>query len=1093
MKNKQVKFLCYSSAVLTALTAATMITTTTQASDSFLAKGVTTAVKAAATSDLIETDVTTEATDQVFQDVEVNETNFPDPGFRAFIQAELEEKTGQKKVITADVVKDWKTLETPFKATTVPIKTLDGIQLLTALESVTLQNTSCSDITPLAQLPVLDTLKVKDNQDITFSDTAHFSSILTLSINGGNYTTFNTTAFEKLTKLDIRNTPNLTSIEVNSPLLESISLQTGNEDSHLESLKIHKTTSLKSILVYGDDTFTDLTVDEKQPTLTSLTVHGGLTKIDTSFYPALTSIDLSGNQLTELDLTQNPAIYELDISGNQISDLDLSQHQEQLASFIADGNPVTTTDFSAMTSLQTLSLANCSLTEIQLPTATDENDYNSINTLNLSGNDLKTIDLSQQIYLTDLNLAHNQLDTIDLAGIHPQSVNIANNNFSGVLDLAYTYALPTDYSNDQRILYPHGNIRHLDISGNSITYVHFDPRERAEEEVAFDGKSTNIASGKFVFHEGKYAIKASDLFGEDYNLDYVYPLIVDDLSTVDTAYASNTEIPLDNDWIKQGDWIVYNGEGKPTTFTYSYSALGTPELLQDNQDRIDQGIYKSPVSDAVVQVNLTEDVDSTVTVTFASLYEEEGSISGSIETTVNTNLDQSKIPTPTPSEGYIFDHWENSQGVRIDLANYAPSSDETIYAVFRLETVEDATNTAEATAGSEAGQNDGEQGADEADLTDKSEAYKTAYETAYQEGKAQYDEGFTDGVADATEGYDKTDLTDKSVGYQNGYTAGYESVDKDTEDTTEPTDSTEETEPSEGTTPVDSEDDQVAADTKAGNEAGALDGENGKEPANVSDKSSAYQEAYQTAYDTAKAEYDKGFVAGTADATSDKEAADTAKESTGYQNGYAAGFASTTTQAEEDAKAGSTAGTATGSIGATAGDVTNQSDAYQKAYTAAYEEAKADFDNGYQEGVTAAQKDGDAETTEGSTAFQNGYAAGFASVTPTTADPTNSSVTPAATDDTTTSSTTDSTTTDSTTPSTTDSSRKKVINVTNGNNGNGTTTNGTTTKKVAGKDYPQTGESKTLSNVLRIVGVALIAVVAMVGFIFNKRQNKAKK
>ena len=92
-------------------------------------------------------------------------------------------------------------------------------------------------------------------------------------------------------------------------------------------------------------------------------------------FTALEVLDCGGNMLTKLDVSKNTALTDLDCSGNQLADLDVSKNTE-LKSLACFGNELTVLDLSTNTELTNLSCYSNKLTSLDLSSTkvTDANE-----------------------------------------------------------------------------------------------------------------------------------------------------------------------------------------------------------------------------------------------------------------------------------------------------------------------------------------------------------------------------------------------------------------------------------------------------------------------------------------------------------------------------------------------------------------------------------------------------------------------------------------------------------------------------------------------------------------------------------------------
>ena len=148
---------------------------------------------------------------------------------------------------------------------------------------------------------------------------------------------------------------------------EDITLFNSYQDYSVQS-------GLKTISIYGDITYL-------------AGASNGLTEIDISRNPYLTTLNVPINKLTAVDVSRNSKLIHLDCSGNIINTLDVSQNKE-LISLWCFNNNLTQLDISNNTNL---AFIDC------------------------SGNQLNSLDISQNSELVRLIAFNNQLAALDIS------------------------------------------------------------------------------------------------------------------------------------------------------------------------------------------------------------------------------------------------------------------------------------------------------------------------------------------------------------------------------------------------------------------------------------------------------------------------------------------------------------------------------------------------------------------------------------------------------------------------------------------------------------------------------------------------------
>ncbi|QOG02970.1 T9SS type A sorting domain-containing protein [Flavobacterium sp. MDT1-60] len=238
-------------------------------------------------------------------------------------------------------------------------------------------------------------------------------------------------------------------------------------------------------------------------TITSLDVSNSSIKDLTGIegFTALTNLNSSNNALTNLDLSKNAALNTLNTSNNasltciKVADVVLSNNwtvtKDAIASFSLDCRPYTQipdlnfekklialgidTDgengkilTSSISSLTSLSIANSAISDL-----TGIADFKALKTLTVSRNNLKSLDISKNSSLTNLNCDSNQLKNIDISKNVSLYTFSASNNLLTNLDITKNTDLSylTISNNNLTTIDLSKNLKmwNLDINSNALT------------------------------------------------------------------------------------------------------------------------------------------------------------------------------------------------------------------------------------------------------------------------------------------------------------------------------------------------------------------------------------------------------------------------------------------------------------------------------------------------------------------------------------------------------------------------------------------------------------------------------------------------
>lgn len=299
-------------------------------------------------------------------DVDVNEANFPDPNFRAYITEEID--TNADGVLSADEIAAATYIDVAEKG----IASLAGIEYLTATETLLCWGN---------QLTTLDVSKNAALWSLTCSQ-------------------------NQLTQLDLTHNTELAYLYCYT--------------NQLTSLDLSQNTSL-STLYCNDNQLTALDVSHNNSLRTLICGNNQIEELNVSNLMRLWQFDCGGNQLTKLDVTNNKWMESLRCWGNQLESLDVSQNTS-LYYLEAFNNKFSTLDVSAATNLHYVWCYGCELTSLttgdnstlegiycqdnQL-TKLDLNGNTGLKSLYCSGNQLVALDLSSNTKLTELECQDN--------------------------------------------------------------------------------------------------------------------------------------------------------------------------------------------------------------------------------------------------------------------------------------------------------------------------------------------------------------------------------------------------------------------------------------------------------------------------------------------------------------------------------------------------------------------------------------------------------------------------------------------------------------------------------------------------------------
>ena len=217
--------------------------------------------------------------------IEINETNFPDEKFRAYVAQESID-ANQDGFLNPQEIADVKLIDVSYSG----ISDLTGIGIFTALTDLDCSGNNLTSL-DVSNCKALTYLNCGGNS-LTSLDVSQNTALMTLSC-GGN----------SLTSLDVSNCKALTYLYCG-----------GNS---LTSLDVSNCTALTE-LSCGGNSLTSLDVSNCKALTYLYCSDNSLTSLDVSNCTALTELSCSGNSLTSLDVSNNTALTDLYCYGNAI-------------------------------------------------------------------------------------------------------------------------------------------------------------------------------------------------------------------------------------------------------------------------------------------------------------------------------------------------------------------------------------------------------------------------------------------------------------------------------------------------------------------------------------------------------------------------------------------------------------------------------------------------------------------------------------------------------------------------------------------------------------------------------------------------------
>lgn len=334
------------------------------------------------------------------QDIEINETNFPDAAFRNYVT----EKFGKNGVIPASTVVNSLSLDK------LRIKDLTGLKFFPELTTLSCQGNSDLTSIDLSVVPKLKKLLIVDcnvtsldftnNPDMIYIDCSN-------SKNAGKLASINVSKCSGLTHLALRGNK-IDKLDVtHNPELKMLSFYKNN----LTTIDLSKNTKLDTLYANNNSELTSLDLTNNTD-LTYLSVYSNnMPKLNVTKLTNLKSLLCFGNKLKELDVTHNSQLEYLSCYNNQLSQLDLSKNQS-LKSLLCFNNKLKELDLTKNTALTDVSCYGNQLTSLDLRVNKD------LTFVDCSKNKLTSLTLPSvdTPNMTFLNVYDNALASLNLNG-----------------------------------------------------------------------------------------------------------------------------------------------------------------------------------------------------------------------------------------------------------------------------------------------------------------------------------------------------------------------------------------------------------------------------------------------------------------------------------------------------------------------------------------------------------------------------------------------------------------------------------------------------------------------------------------------------
>ncbi len=560
------------------------------------------------------------------EDVEINEENFPDAGFREYLRTDpnMQELHSDPDKFTAAEIESITVLN--MKNSSLTAESLAGIEHFENLTTLHCNGTYLKSI-DVSKNTKLQYLNCSETWNLTTLNVKNCTELATLYCNRCKLTELDLSSNgqlqvlwcdnNQLTALDTAGNPQLKTLYCYNNQLAALELRS---NLALKELRCYNN-QLTTLDLSGNTALTSLSCENNQLTeiqlkgfsnLTSLSIQENLlTSLDVSDCPELSYLRCSDNQLTELNITGDNKLTSLICTNNRLAEIDVKD-KSSLNYFDTRKNLLKTLDVSQNADLQYFYCDDNQLKEI------DVSKNPALMTFWCKNNQLEMLDVSGNIKISNLDCTGNRLKSL----IIPDSVTtfeaceqydkitMAENQSSydlGSADPKLDPSKISDLTNAQ--LSADGMILTDIQSGKDVTYTYDCGNHQSMKVTLHFIRANRWITELTAFPGWKYGDTPSTpyaeaLFGE---VQYLY-------GTASDSNSYSTEIPTE-----PGTWYVkaivaeteeYSGlEGDPVEFVISKNEetriditegiKDIPEALiaagMDTEEKIKQALTRAAV------------------------------------------------------------------------------------------------------------------------------------------------------------------------------------------------------------------------------------------------------------------------------------------------------------------------------------------------------------------------------------------------------------------------------------------------------------------------------------------------------------------
>ena len=223
-----------------------------------------------------------------------------------------------------------------------------------------------------------------------------------------------------------------------------------------------------SYLDCSKNNLTSLDVSDNTNLMMLFCYQNELNSLDVTRNTALITLNCNHNSLTSLDVSQNTALTYLDCSKNNLTSLDVSKN-DNLETLYCYDNQLTKLDVTQFIALQELYCSDNQLNSLDVSKNT------KLQKLNCSNNQLSNLDVRQNTELVDLTCSRNSLTSLDVSKNEKLEGLTCNRNSLAILDVSKNTALI-----------------YLDCDDNQLSNLDVSKNEKLEQLYCKQNKLTSL-------------------------------------------------------------------------------------------------------------------------------------------------------------------------------------------------------------------------------------------------------------------------------------------------------------------------------------------------------------------------------------------------------------------------------------------------------------------------------------------------------------------------------------------------------------------------------------------------------------------------